>query len=188
MSIIGRPNVGKSSLLNSICGNKRAIVSDISGTTTDSIDTFIKKEDKFWKIIDTAGIRRKKNVKYGTEFFGINRSFKAIDRSDICLLVLDAEDGVTEQDQKLAGRIEEQGKSCLIVINKWDLIEKDSSTIYSAEKKFRSKLYFLNWSKMIFISASTGKRVNDIFENAKSAIDQHRRSCLLYTSPSPRDY
>ena len=175
MSIIGRPNVGKSSLLNSICGNKRAIVSDISGTTTDSIDTYIKKEDKFWKIIDTAGIRRKKNVKYGTEFFGINRSFKSIDRSDICLLVLDAEDGVTEQDQKLAGRIEEQGKSCLIVINKWDLIEKDSSTIYSAEKKFRSKLYFLNWSKMIFISASTGKRVNDIFENAKSAIDQHRR-------------
>jgi len=175
MSIIGRPNVGKSSLLNSICGNKRAIVSDISGTTTDSIDTNINREDKFWKIIDTAGIRRKKNVKYGTEFFGINRSFKSIDRSDICLLVLDAEDGVTEQDQKLAGRIEEQGRSCLIVINKWDLIEKDSSTIYSAEKKFRSKLYFLNWSKMIFISALTGKRVNEIFENAKSAIDQHRR-------------
>ena len=175
MSIIGRPNVGKSSLLNSICGNQRAIVSDISGTTTDSIDTYIKKEDKFWKIIDTAGIRRKKNVKYGTEFFGINRSFKSIDRSDICLLVLDAEDGVTEQDQKLAGRIEEQGRSCLIVINKWDLIEKDSATIYSTEKKFRSKLYFLNWSKMIFTSALTGKRVNDIFENAKSAIDQHRR-------------
>jgi len=175
MSIIGRPNVGKSSLLNSICGNNRAIVSDISGTTTDSIDTYVKKNKKFWKIIDTAGIRRKKNVKYGTEFFGINRSFKSIDRSDICLLVLDAEDGVTEQDQKLAGRIEEQGRSCLIVINKWDLIEKNSSTIYSAEKKFRSKLYFLSWSKMIFISALTGKRVNDIFENAKSAIDQHRR-------------
>jgi len=175
MSIIGRPNVGKSSLLNSICGNNRAIVSDISGTTTDSIDTYIKRENKCWKIIDTAGIRRKKNVKYGTEFFGINRSFKSIDRSDICLLVLDAEDGVTEQDQKLAGRIEEQGRSCLIVINKWDLIDKDSSTIYSVEKKFRSKLYFLNWSNMIFISALTGKRVNDIFENAKSAIHQHRR-------------
>jgi len=175
ISIIGRPNVGKSSLLNSICGNKRAIVSDISGTTTDSIDTYIKKDEKLWKIIDTAGIRRKKNVKYGTEFFGINRSFKSIDRSDICLLVLDAEDGVTEQDQKLAGRIEEQGRSCLIVINKWDLIEKNSTTIYSAEKKFRSKLYFLSWSKMIFISALTGKRVNHIFENAKSAIDQHRR-------------
>ncbi len=175
MSIIGRPNVGKSSLLNSICGNKRAIVSNISGTTTDSIDTFIEKEDQFWKIIDTAGIRRKKNVKYGTEFFGINRAFKSIDRSDICLLVLDAEDGVTEQDQKLAGRIEEQGRACLIVINKWDLIQKDSTTIYSAEKQFRSKLYFLNWSKMIFISALTGKRVNDIFKNAKCAIDQHRR-------------
>ncbi len=175
MSIIGRPNVGKSSLLNAICGNKRAIVSNISGTTTDSIDTFFEKEDQLWKIIDTAGIRRKKNVKYGTEFFGINRSFKSIDRSDICLLVLDAKEGVTEQDQRLAGRIEEQGRSCLIIINKWDLIKKDSSTIYSAEKQFRSKLYFLNWSKMIFISAATGKRVNDIFEHAKSAITQHRR-------------
>ena len=175
MSIIGRPNVGKSSLLNSICGENRAIVSNISGTTTDSIDTSIERKNQFWKIIDTAGIRRRKNVKYGTEFFGINRSFKSIDRSDVCLLVLDAEDGVTEQDQKLAGRIEEQGRSCLIVVNKWDLIKKDSSTIYSAEKKFRSKLYFLNWSKMIFISALTGKRVNDIFENAESAIDQHRR-------------
>ncbi len=175
MSIIGRPNVGKSSLLNAICGNKRAIVSNISGTTTDSIDTFLEKGDQLWKIIDTAGIRRKKNVKYGTEFFGINRSFKSIDRSDICLLVLDAEDGVTEQDQKLAGRIEEQGRACLIIINKWDLIQKNSSTIYSIEKQFRSKLYFLNWSKMIFISALTGKRVHDIFEHAKIAINQHRR-------------
>ncbi len=175
MSIIGRPNVGKSSLLNSISGNKRAIVSDISGTTTDSIDTFLEKENQLWKIVDTAGIRRKKNVKYGTEFFGINRSFKSIDRSDICLLVLDAEDGVTEQDQRLAGRIEEQGRACLIIINKWDLIQKDSTTIYSVEKRFRSKLYFLNWSKMIFISALTGKRVNDIFEYANLAINQHRR-------------
>ena len=175
MSIIGRPNVGKSSLLNSICGNQRAIVSDISGTTTDSIDTYIKKEDKFWKIIDTAGIRRKKNVKYGTEFFGINRSFKSIDRSDICILVLDAVDGVTEQDQRLAGRIEEQGKACLIVVNKWDLIEKDSTTIYQIEKALRSKLYFLNWSKMLFISALTGQRVQNIFEHSLEAVNQHRR-------------
>ena len=175
MSIIGRPNVGKSSLLNTICGSKRAIVSDMSGTTTDSIDTFLERGDQVWKIVDTAGIRRKKNVIYGTEFFGINRSFKSIDRSDICLLVLDAEDGVTEQDQRLAGRIEEQGRSCLIVVNKWDLIQKDSATIYSFEKKFRSKLYFLNWSKMLFISALTGKRVNEIFKCAQSAINQHRR-------------
>ncbi len=175
LSIIGRPNVGKSSLLNSLCGNKRAIVSDISGTTTDSIDTFLHKDEMLWKIIDTAGIRRKKNVQYGTEFFGINRSFKSIDRSDICLLVLDAVDGVTEQDQRLAGRIEEQGRACLIIVNKWDLINKDSSTIYSFEKKLRSKLYFLNWSKMLFISALTGKRVNDIFQYSTSAIIQHRR-------------
>tara|TARA_Y100000589_G_scaffold123038_1_gene117468 strand:+ start:2067 stop:3437 length:1371 start_codon:yes stop_codon:yes gene_type:complete len=175
MSIIGRPNVGKSSLLNAITGNKRAIVSEISGTTTDSIDTILKKGEYTWKIIDTAGIRRKKNVRYGTEFFGINRSFKSIDRSDICILVLDAIDGVTEQDQRLAGRIEEQGRACLIAVNKWDLIDKDSSTIYEFEKVLRSKLYFLNWSKMIFISALTGKRVQDIFDNAISAVNQHER-------------
>ena len=175
MSIIGRPNVGKSSLLNAISGEKRAIVSDISGTTTDSIDTLIKKDSNLWKIVDTAGIRRKKNVKYGTEFFGINRAFKSIDRSDVCLLVIDAIDGVTDQDQKLAGRIEEQGRSCVIVINKWDLIEKNSSTIYQVEKELRSKLYFLHWSKMIFISALTGQRVENIFEHALSAVNQHRR-------------
>ncbi len=175
MSIIGRPNVGKSSLLNSICGEKRAIVSDISGTTTDSIDTLIEKNYQQWKIVDTAGIRRKKNVKYGTEFFGINRAFKSIDRSDVCLLVIDAMDGVTDQDQKLAGRIEEQGRACVIVVNKWDLIEKNSSTIYQVEKELRSKLYFLNWSKMIFISALTGQRVDNIFEHALNAVNQHRR-------------
>ena len=175
MSIIGRPNVGKSSLLNSICGENRAIVSDISGTTTDSIDTLIEKKSHLWKIVDTAGIRRKKNVKYGTEFFGINRSFKSIDRSDICILVIDALDGVTDQDQRLAGRIEEQGRACLIVVNKWDLVEKNSSTIYQVEKELRSKLYFLDWSKMIFTSALTGKRVENIFEHALSAVNQHRR-------------
>ncbi len=174
MSIIGRPNVGKSSLLNAICGEKRAIVSDISGTTTDSIDTLIKKDSHLWKIVDTAGIRRKKNVKYGTEFFGINRAFKSIDRSDVCVLVIDAIDGVTDQDQKLAGRIEEQGRACVIVVNKWDLVEKNNSTIYQVEKELRSKLYFLHWSKMIFISALTGQRVENIFEHAFSAVTQHR--------------
>jgi D-3-phosphoglycerate dehydrogenase/GTP-binding protein len=152
LSIIGRPNVGKSSLLNSISGEKRAIVSDISGTTTDSIDTLIKKGDNHWKIVDTAG-----------------------DRSDVCVLVIDAVDGVTDQDQKLAGRIEEQGRACIIVVNKWDLVEKNSSTIYQVEKELRSKLYFLHWSKMIFISALTGQRVDNIFEHALNAVNQHRR-------------
>ena len=175
MSIIGRPNVGKSSLLNAMSGDNRAIVSNISGTTTDSIDTLLKKNGQLWKIIDTAGIRRKKNVEYGTEFFSINRAFKSIDRSDICLLVLDAVDGVTEQDQRLAGRIEEQGRACLIVVNKWDLITKNSSTIYEFEKTLRSKLYFLDWSKMIFISALNGQRVKNLFEFAIQAVNEHSR-------------
>ena len=175
MAIIGRPNVGKSSLLNSITGNNRAIVSEKSGTTTDSIDTYIKRGDNCWRIVDTAGIRRKKNVKYGPEFFGINRSFKSIDRSDICILVIDANDGVTEQDQKLAGRIEEQGRACLIVVNKWDLITKNSSTIYEVERELRAKLYFLDWAKMIFVSALTGQRVSNIFNLAYEGVTQHRR-------------
>ena len=175
MSIIGRPNVGKSSLLNAFCGEQRSIVSPIRGTTRDTIDISLKRENKSWRIIDTAGIRRKKSVNYGPEFFGINRSFKSIDRSDVCLLVIDAEDGVTEQDQKLAGRIEQQGRACVVVINKWDLINKDEKTIYKFEKEFRSKLFFLEWATLIFVSAKTKKRVESIFKVALSASEQHSR-------------
>tara|TARA_Y100001970_G_scaffold290140_2_gene422748 strand:- start:140 stop:1513 length:1374 start_codon:yes stop_codon:yes gene_type:complete len=175
MSIIGRPNVGKSSLLNCMCGENRSIVSHIRGTTRDTIDISLLKEEKLWRIIDTAGIRRRKSVNYGPEFFGINRSFKSIDRSDICLLVIDAVDGVTEQDQKLAGRIEQEGRACLVIINKWDLIDKDNSTIYTIEKEFRSKLYFLDWADFLFISAKTGKRVENIFQHALKAVNQYQR-------------
>ncbi len=146
LAIIGRPNVGKSSLLNAICGENRAIVSPIRGTTRDTIDTSLRREDQSWRLIDTAGIRRRKSVDYGPEFFGINRSFKAIQRSDVCVLVIDALDGVTEQDQRLAGRIEQEGRACLVVVNKWDAVEKDSYTMPIMEKELRSKLYFLNWA------------------------------------------
>ena len=124
VAIVGRPNVGKSSLLNAFVGDQRAIVSPISGTTRDSIDTVVHRPDQCYRLIDTAGIRKKKNVEYGPEFFGINRAFKAMRRADVVLLVIDALDGVTEQDQKLAGRIEEEGRACVLVINKWDLIEQ----------------------------------------------------------------
>ena len=175
LAIIGRPNVGKSSLLNAVCGENRAIVSPIRGTTRDTIDTTIEREGKTWKLLDTAGIRRRRSVSYGPEYFGINRSFKAIERSDVCVLVIDALDGVTEQDQRLAGRIEEEGRACVVVVNKWDAIEKDSHTMPAMEKELRAKLYFLDWAPMLFTSALTGQRVESIFAIAAVAVEQHRR-------------
>ena len=175
LAIIGRPNVGKSSLLNAVCGEKRAIVSPIRGTTRDTIDTTLEREGKTWKLLDTAGIRRRRSVNYGPEFFGINRSFKAIERSDVCVLVIDALDGVTEQDQRLAGRIEEDGRACVVVVNKWDAIEKDSHTMPAMERELRAKLYFLDWAPMLFTSALSGQRVQAIFPLALLAVEQHRR-------------
>ncbi len=175
LAIIGRPNVGKSSLLNAICGENRAIVSPIRGTTRDTIDTMIEREGQRWKLLDTAGIRRRRSVNYGPEFFGINRSFKAIERSDVCVLVIDAMDGVTDQDQRLAGRIEEEGRACVVVVNKWDAVEKDSHTMPAMERELRAKLYFLDWAPMLFTSALSGQRVQAIFPLAKMAVEQHRR-------------
>lgn len=175
VAIVGRPNVGKSSLLNAFVGENRAIVSPISGTTRDSIDTLVEREGQTYRLIDTAGIRKKKNVEYGPEFFGINRAFKAIRRADVVLLVIDAIDGVTEQDQKLAGRIVEEGRACVVVINKWDAIEKDSYTIYDYEKIIKDRLHFVEWAEMIFVSALSGQRVEKILELVNRAAEAHKR-------------
>ncbi len=175
VAIAGRPNVGKSSLLNAFVGSNRAIVSPISGTTRDAIDTLVERDGKTYRLIDTAGIRKKKSVEYGPEFFGINRAFKAIARADVVLFVLDAIDGVTEQDQKLAGRIEEEGRACVLIINKWDAIEKDNETIYEYERDIRSRLHFVDWAEMIFISAKTGQRVEKILDLVNVGAEQHRR-------------
>lgn len=175
IAIVGRPNVGKSSLLNSFVGEERAIVSPISGTTRDAIDTFIEKDGQIYRLIDTAGIRKKKNVNYGTEFFSINRAFKAIRRSDVVLFVIDALDGITDQDQKLAGRIIDEGRACVTVINKWDAIEKDSHTIYEYEKHLSGRLHFSEWSETIFVSALTGQRVLKILDLVNQGIEEHRR-------------
>nr|B8HQE1.1 RecName: Full=GTPase Der; AltName: Full=GTP-binding protein EngA [Cyanothece sp. PCC 7425] len=175
VAIVGRPNVGKSSLLNAVVGEQRAIVSPISGTTRDAIDTLVERDGQRYRLIDTAGIRKQKNVDYGPEFFGINRAFKAIQRAEVVLLVLDALDGVTEQDQKLAGRIVDEGCACVIVVNKWDAVEKDSYTIYDYQHQVEQRLNFIGWSDHIFISAATGQRVEKIFERVHLAAEQHRR-------------
>lgn len=175
VAIIGRPNVGKSSLLNALTGEQRAIVSPISGTTRDAIDMVITRDDRTYRLIDTAGIRRKKNVNYGAEFFSINRAFKAIQRSDVVLFVLDVLDGVTEQDLKLAGRIIDEGKATIIVLNKWDAVEKNSSTIYEYKRQIMDRLYFMEWAETIFVSALTGKRVKNIFDLVDKAAAEHKR-------------
>ena len=175
VAIVGRPNVGKSSLLNAFVGENRAIVSPVSGTTRDAIDMLVERGDQRYRLIDTAGIRKKKNVEYGPEFFGINRSFKAIRRSDIVLLVIDALDGVTEQDQKLAGRIEDEGRACVLVVNKWDAVEKDSHTIYDYDRTILGKLYFIDWAKRIYTSALTGQRVPKVLDLVDQAVTEHRR-------------
>ncbi len=175
VAIAGRPNVGKSSLLNAFVGENRAIVSPISGTTRDAIDMVVERSGKTYRLIDTAGIRKKKMVEYGPEFFGVNRAFKAITRSNVVLFVLDAIDGVTEQDQKLAGRIADEGRGCVLVVNKWDAVEKDSNTIYEYERDIKDRLHFVDWAEMIFISAQTGQRVEKILDLVDIAAEQHRR-------------
>ena len=175
IAIVGRPNVGKSSLLNAFVGETRAIVSPISGTTRDAIDMVVEQGEHTYRLIDTAGIRKKKNVDYGPEFFGINRAFKAIRRSDVVLLVIDAIDGVTEQDQKLAGRIADEGRACIIVVNKWDAIPKDTYTLHDYEKQIRNRLNFIDWAQIIFVSALTGQRVEKILTLVDVAAQQYQR-------------
>ncbi len=175
VAIIGRPNVGKSSLLNALTGEQRAIVSPVSGTTRDAIDTVVERNGKTYRLIDTAGIRRKKNVSYGAEFFSINRAFKAISRADVVLFVIDVLDGITDQDLKLAGRIIDEGRAAIIVVNKWDALEKDSYTIYEYKKIIQSRFYFMDWADIIFVSALTGKRVDKILDLVDTAVEGHRR-------------
>ncbi|MCD6435476.1 MAG: ribosome biogenesis GTPase Der [Clostridiales bacterium] len=165
VAIIGKPNVGKSSLLNKIFGEERVIVSPIAGTTRESIDTEIEIDGKHYRFIDTAGIRKRKKIDENVERYSVLRSFASIEHSDICLLLIDASEGVTDQDKKIAGYAHEEGKGIIIVVNKWDKIEKDNTTFNSYIKKIKNELTFLGYAQVMFISALTGQRVNQIIKN-----------------------
>lgn len=166
IAILGRPNVGKSSTLNHLLGEERAIVSPIAGTTRDAIDTKIKWHGHDVTLIDTAGIRRRGKIEQGVEKFSVIRSLKALDRADIALLVIDAVDGITEQDQHIAGYIQDSKASVIVVINKWDAIEKDTYTMNEYQTDVREKLGFLPNTPVLFVSAKTGQRIHQILETA----------------------
>lgn len=173
VAVIGRPNVGKSSLVNAILGEERVIVSDIPGTTRDAIDTHFVKDDLKFMLIDTAGMRRKAKIDLPVERYSVIRSLRSVDRADVVLMVIDAEDGVTEQDKKIAGYAHEAGKASIIVINKWDLIEKDSKTSLRFTEMVRSELAFMQYAPVLFTSALTGQRVHRATELIKYVADQH---------------
>jgi len=173
ISVIGRPNVGKSSLVNTMLGKNRVIVSDIPGTTRDAIDTPFEQDGKHYVLIDTAGMRRKARIDELTEQYSVVRSLRAVDRSDVILMLIDAVDGVTEQDKKIAGYAHEAGKAIILVINKWDLIEKDENTINKFEKTIRVELGFMQYAPTMFISALTGQRVTKIIDLVDFVVEQN---------------
>lgn len=164
VAVIGKPNVGKSSLINKILGQNRTIVSDIAGTTRDAIDTEFENENGKYVLIDTAGIRRKSKIKESIEKFSIMRTLLAIERADVCLMMIDATQGVTDQDTKIAGEAHEAGKGVIIVVNKWDAVEKETGTLEQYKKEVYDKLKYLSYAPIIFISAKTGQRVHKLFE------------------------
>lgn len=164
VAVIGKPNVGKSSLINKILGENRAIVSNIAGTTRDAIDSKFENEKGKYILIDTAGVRRKSKVKESIEKFSIMRTLLAIERSDVCLMMIDALEGVTDQDAKIAGEAHEAGKGVIIVVNKWDEYEKETGTLERYKKEIYAKLSYLSYAPIIFISAKTGQRVNKLFD------------------------
>lgn len=173
VAVIGKPNVGKSSLINKILGENRTIVSNVAGTTRDAIDSNFENEKGKYVLIDTAGIRKKSKVKESIEKFSIMRTLLAIERADVCLLLIDALEGVTEQDTKIAGEAHEAGKGIIIVVNKWDEYEKETGTLERYEKEVYSKLAYLSYAPIIFISAKTGQRVNKLFDMINHVNEQN---------------
>ena len=167
IAVVGKPNAGKSSLVNRLLGEERSIVTPIAGTTRDAIDTLFERDGKKYTLIDTAGIRKKSRVEDDVEYYSNMRAFDAVRRSDVCLLVVDSAEGLTEQDVKIIGFVHEQGKPSVILMNKWDLVEKDTHTVNKFEEKLKADLKFMDYYKSVYISAKTGQRVDKILTAAE---------------------
>ena len=179
VAVIGKPNVGKSSLVNRILGQERVIVSNVAGTTRDAIDSYFENETGKYVFIDTAGMRKKSKVDESIERYSVLRATMAIDRADVCLIMIDATEGVTEQDTKVAGLAHEAGKACIIVVNKWDLVEKDGKTMDHMREDVRRDLSYMTYAPVLFISAETGQRVPRLFELINYVYEQ---SCTRITT------
>ena len=173
IAIIGKPNVGKSSIINKLLGENRVIVSDIAGTTRDAIDTEIVRNGTEYVFIDTAGLRRKSKIKEDIERYSIIRTVSAVERCNVAVLVIDATEGVTDQDAKIAGIAHERGKGMIIVVNKWDAVEKDDKTIYKFTKEIREKLSYMPYAELLIVSAATGQRLPKLFETIDAVIENH---------------
>lgn len=175
VAVIGKPNAGKSSIINRMCGEERVIVSDIAGTTRDAVDTRVENELGVYNFIDTAGIRRHSKVEDRIEKFSVLRANMAIERADVCLIMIDAKDGVTEQDEKIAGLAHEAGKACIIVINKWDSIEKETGTVKEYNNRIRTSLSYMPYAPIAYVSALTGQRVRNLYEMINNVYAESRR-------------
>lgn len=173
VAVIGKPNVGKSSIINKICGEERVIVSDIAGTTRDATDTYIENEEGKFVFIDTAGIRRRSKVLDSIEKYSVLRSYMAVDRADVAVIVIDATVGFTEQDSKVAGYAHEKGKGCVVAVNKWDAVKKETNTMDEFRKKLTDDFSFMSYVPFVFISAKTGLRINKLFEMIKYVAQQN---------------
>jgi len=175
VAVVGRPNVGKSSLINRLLGYKRVIVDETPGTTRDAIDTFFERDGKKYVLIDTAGIRRKSRISLRLEKYSIVEALRTIDRSDVALLLLDSKEGVTSQDSRIGGFIHEKGKGCILLMNKWDLVEKDSNSMVEYERRIRYELRYLSYAPILFISALTGQRVKKVLDIIDRVAEQTKK-------------